>query len=59
MEGYSNAKEGKRQMEIKTKDKTKAISFCNEHYQLSRIRTVKLAREIANGTQRSLSKWGF
>ena len=32
-------------------------SFCNENYQLSHIRSIKLTREIANGTQRRLSKW--
>ena len=39
------------------KEATFLASFCNESYQLSHIRSIKLTREIANGTQRRLSKW--
>jgi hypothetical protein len=44
-------------MEIK---KTKKIiTLENELYQISRIRRVKLVREIANGTQMRLTKWVY
>lgn len=43
-------------MEIKKK---KIITLENELYQISRIRSVKLVREIANGTQTRLTKWIF
>jgi hypothetical protein len=44
---------------METKKMEKIITFENELYQISRIRRVKLVREIANGTQARLSKWVF
>jgi hypothetical protein len=44
-------------MEIR--ETKKVIAFENELYQISRIRRVKLVREIANGTQTRLAKWVF
>lgn len=35
----------------------KAITFSNEHYQLSRIREVKLIREVLEGKQRKIVEW--
>jgi hypothetical protein len=46
-------------MEKKIKETKKLITLVNEQYQLSRIRRVKLVREIANGTQMRLTKWVF
>ena len=58
MESSSNTKEGERQMEA-TKNQKKLITFTNEHYQLSRIREIKLMREICNGEQRKITEWAF
>ena len=75
MESSSNTKEGERQMEIKTPNvedemsievqkypyaaMKKVITFSNEHYQLSRIREIKVIREICNGKQRKITEWVF
>jgi hypothetical protein len=46
-------------MEI-NKDKRKEVAvYCFEQRLLSHIRSVKLVREIANGTQTRLAKWVF
>lgn len=40
-------------------DKSKVIQLCNERYLISRVRSVKLVREIGNGTQRRMDEWVF
>lgn len=32
-------------------------SFCNEEYQIAKIRRIKLVREIGEGSQRRVSEW--
>jgi len=40
------------------KQKKNVEVYCFEQRLLSHIRSVKLVREIANGTQRRLTEWG-
>ena len=44
-------------MGVKKYDERKILVFCNEQYQISRVRRVKLVREIANGIQKMLIEW--
>jgi hypothetical protein len=46
-------------MEMNKQKKKEVEVYCYEQRLLSHIRSVKLVREIGNGTQRRLAEWVF